>query len=86
MAVIDAWKGNADLPGAFLQADMPEDETVLVRPRIMVDTLLEHLYEPFVVQEGKAKGLYLELLKALYGTLREWCNRKRVHRGLTCLQ
>ena len=63
-----------DVPGAFLQADMPEVETVHVRlTGIMVDTLLkidQDLYEPFVVQEGKEKVLYLELLKALYGTLR----------------
>ena len=43
-AVIDAMEGVAvmDVPGTFLQANMPEDETVHVRlTRIMGDTLLE---------------------------------------------
>ena len=48
-----------DVPGAFLQADMPEDETVHVRlTGFMVDTLLEinqELYEPFVVQDTGRK-------------------------------
>jgi hypothetical protein len=49
------------------------DELVHVRlTGIMVDLLLEidnDMYAPFVVYEGKEKVLYLELLKALYGTL-----------------
>ena len=45
-AVIDAIEGRCvavmDDPGAFLRADMPEDETVHVQlTGIMVDTLLE---------------------------------------------
>ena len=28
------------------------------------------MYEPFVVYEGKQKVMYVELLKALYGTIR----------------
>ena len=63
-----------DVPGAFLQADMPEDESVHVWIYgSMADTFLEidpDLYGPYVVMEGKEKVLYLELLKALYGTLR----------------
>jgi hypothetical protein len=62
-----------DVPGAFL-TDQPVDELVHVRiTGIMVDTLLEidpEMYEPYVTYEGKEKVLYLELLKALYGTLR----------------
>ena len=42
-----------DVPGDFIQADMPEDDTVYVRlTGIMVDTLLEidqDLYEPYCV-------------------------------------
>ena len=70
----------------FLQVDMPEDETVHVRlTGIMVDTLLEieqDLYEPFVAQEGKEKVLYLELLKALYGTLHAKLIRKTTGVGV----
>ena len=77
-AVIDAMERRyvavMDVPGAFLQADMPEDETVHIRiTGVMVDILLEidpEMYGPYVVMEGKEKVLYLELLKALYGTLR----------------
>jgi Reverse transcriptase (RNA-dependent DNA polymerase) len=77
-AVIDAQERRnvaiVDVPGAFMQADMPEDETVHVRlTGIMVDILLDidhDMYAPFVTYEGKDKVLYVELLKALYGTLR----------------
>ena len=78
MAVIDAMEGRCvavmDVPVAFLQADMPEDETVHVHiTGIMVDILLgidPEMYGPYVVMEGKEKVLYLELLQATYGTLR----------------
>jgi hypothetical protein len=76
--VIDAMEGRdvaiIDVPGAFMQADMPEDETVHVRfTGLMVDKLLEidyDMYSPYIVYEGKVKCLYVQLLKALYGTLR----------------
>jgi Reverse transcriptase (RNA-dependent DNA polymerase) len=75
-AVIDALENRdvaiVDVPGAFMQADM--DEEVHVRfTGTMVDQLLEidaEMYEPYVTYEGKQKVLYVELLKALYGTLR----------------
>jgi hypothetical protein len=75
-AVIDALEGRdvaiIDVPGAFMQADM--DELVHVRfTGKMVDLLLEidpDMYGPCVVQEGKEKVMYVELLKALYGTVR----------------
>jgi hypothetical protein len=75
-AVIDALENRdvaiVDVPGAFMQADM--DELVHVRfTGTMVDQLLKidpEMYEPYVVYEGKQKVLYVELLKALYGTLR----------------
>jgi Reverse transcriptase (RNA-dependent DNA polymerase) len=77
-AVVDCYERRdvaiVDVPGAFLQTDQPVDELVHVRlTGIMVDLLLEidnDMYAPFVVYEGKEKVLYLELLKALYGTLR----------------
>jgi hypothetical protein len=74
--IVDAMEGRdvavVDVPGAFMQADM--DELVHVRfTGLMVDKLLEidyEMYAPFIVYEGKVKCLYVELLKALYGTLR----------------
>ncbi|MDG7001629.1 MAG: hypothetical protein JRN15_21230, partial [Nitrososphaerota archaeon] len=75
-AVIDAMEGREvavfDVPGAFMQADM--DELVHVRfTGKMVELLLEidmDMYGPCVTTEGRQKVMYVELLKALYGTLR----------------
>ena len=75
-AVVDAWEGRKvavlDVPGAFMQVDM--DETVHMRfEGEMVDKLLEideHLYASYVTEEKGKKVMYVELLKALYGTLR----------------
>ena len=75
-AVVDAWEGRKvavlDVPGAFMQVDM--DETVHVRfDGETVDKLLEideHLYASYVTEEKGKKAMYVELLKALYGTLR----------------
>ncbi len=75
-AVIDAHEGRdvavVDIPNAFLQADM--DESVHIRfTGKMVELLLEidpELYGPCITYEGKEKVMYVELLKALYGTLR----------------
>jgi hypothetical protein len=74
--VIDALEGRdvtvIDVPGAFMQADMDE----LVHERFtgkLVDLLLEidrNMYGPCVVKEGKETVVYVELLKALYGTIR----------------
>jgi hypothetical protein len=74
--VIDAMEGRdvavIDVPGAFMQADI--DELVHVRFNgKMVDLLLEidpAMYGPCVTTEGKEKVMYVELLKALYGTVR----------------
>jgi hypothetical protein len=74
--LIDAHEGRdvatVDIPGAFMQADMDD----LVHLRLtgkMVDLLLDidqDKYDPFVAQEGKEKVIYVELTKALYGTLK----------------
>jgi hypothetical protein len=74
--VIDALEGRdvavLDVPGAFMQADM--DELVHVRfTGKMVDLLMEidqNMYGPCIVKEGKETVMYVELLKALYGTVR----------------
>ena len=75
-AIVDAWENRKvavlDVPGAFMQVDM--DELVHVRFQgEMVDKLLEidhHLYASYVTVEKGEKVMYVELLKALYGTLR----------------
>ena len=75
-AVVDALENRdvaiVDVPGAFMQADM--DELVHIRfTGTMVDLLLQidpDMYGPYVTYEKGEKVIYVELLKALYGTLR----------------
>ena len=75
-AVIEAMEGREvavfDVPGTFMQADM--DELVHVRFNgKMVELLLEidkDMYGPCVTTEGWQQVMYVELLKALYGTFR----------------
>ena len=74
--VIDTKKhrdvATVDLPGAFMQADM--DEVVHMRTEGTMAELLicihPQLYCKYVVVEGTKKVLYIELCKALYGTLK----------------
>ena len=75
-AVVDAWQNRKvtglDIPWPFMQVDM--DKLVHVQFRgEMVDKLLEidhELYSSYVTVEQGEKVMYVELLKALYGTLR----------------
>ena len=75
-AVIDALESREvavlDVPGAFMQADI--DELVHVRfTGEMVSMLLNidnDMYSEYVVTEKGEKVMYMELLKALYSTLR----------------
>ena len=75
-AVIDAMEGwnvvVLDVPGAFMQAEI--DELVHVRfTGAMVTLLLEidyEMYNDYIVVEKGEQVMYMELLKALYGTLR----------------
>ena len=75
-AVIDAMEGRnvvvLDVPGAFMQAEI--DELVHVRfTGAMVTLLLEidyEMYKDYAVVEKGEQVMYMELLKALYGTLR----------------
>jgi hypothetical protein len=76
-SMIDALEGRevavVDFPGAFLQTDLTDEEVILRITGHMADLLVEidpEMYEPFVVQEGKEKVLYVQLLKAMYGILR----------------
>ena len=75
-AVIDALESRnvtvLDVPGAFMQAEI--DELVHVRfTGEMVNMLLQidnEMYKDYVVMEKGEQVMYMELLKALYGTLR----------------
>ena len=75
-AVIDAMENRmvavVDIPGAFMQADM--DPGVYMRIEgAMAELLMEidyDMYHPHMVMEKGKPVIYVELLKALYGTLR----------------
>jgi hypothetical protein len=72
-SLIDASEGrDVATVDTFMQADM--DDLVHVRQTgQMVDLLLqidETTYAPYVTREGTEKVLYVELAKALYGTLK----------------
>ena len=75
-AVIDAMENRTvavvDIPGAFMQADM--DPGVYMRIEgTMAELLMEidyDMYHPHMVMEKGKPVIYVELLKALYGTLR----------------
>ena len=75
-AVIDAMENRmvavVDIPGAFMQADM--DPGVYMRIEgAMVELLMEidhDMYQPHMVMEKGKPVIYVELLKAFYGTLR----------------
>ena len=78
-AVIDAMENRTvavvDIPGAFMQADM--DPGVYMRiDGAMAELLMEidyDMYHPHMVKEKGKPVIYVELLKALYGTLRAAC-------------
>ena len=74
-AVVDAWESQKvvvlDVPAAFMQVDMDELVHVWFEGE-RVDKLLEidqDLYTSYVTEEKGKKVMYVELLKALYGTL-----------------
>ena len=77
--VIDAKEqrdvATVDIPGAFMQGD--QDETVHMRLEGTLAELLTKcdpkLYRQYVVTENNRPVLYVELIKALYGTLRARC-------------
>ena len=74
--VIDAKEcrdmATVDIPGAFMQGD--QDETVHMRLEGTLAKLLTKcdpkLYRQYVITENNKPVLYVELIKALYGTLR----------------
>ena len=79
--VIDAKErrnvATVDIPGAFMQGD--QDETVHMRLEGTLAELLTkcdpNLYHQYVVTENKKPVLYVELIKALYGTLRAFWHK-----------
>ena len=74
--VIDALEGRdvavADIPGAFMQAGMDEVVHVKLEAEMaeMLARLDPKLYRKHIICEKGKPVLYVELLKALYGTLR----------------
>ena len=78
LCMIDALEGRhvatVDIPGAFLQTDMPEGEDVYIRLDGTMAELLCRLdpntYAPCMIQNSKRKVLYTKAKKAIYGTLR----------------
>jgi hypothetical protein len=75
-ATIDAMEerdvATLDIPGAFMQADIDEVVHVKFEGEIaeMLVKMDPKLYRKFVKDENGKSVLYVELLKALYGTLR----------------
>ena len=75
-ATIDAMEewdvATVDIPGAFMQADI--DEVIHVKFEGEIAEILVRmdpkLYRKYVKDENGKTVLYMELLKALYGTLR----------------
>ena len=74
-SLIDAKEGRkvatVDVPGAFMQSEM--DEVVHMRidgeaAKLLLEVDRE-TYEPFLAQEKGKPVLYVQLMKALYGTL-----------------
>ena len=75
-AVIDAMENrtvaDVDIPGTSMQADMDPGVYMWI-DGAMADLLLEidyDMYHPHMVEEKGKPVIYVELLKALYGTLR----------------
>jgi hypothetical protein len=74
-SIVDAMErrcvATLDIPGAFMHADM--DEIVHMRLDGPMAELLVRVdpekYKPYLTMEGKNQVLYVELNKALYGTL-----------------
>ena len=63
---------TVDVPGVFLQTDMDEVVYMVIRGKL-VDALVQYnpsKYEKFVVYNKGIKVIYVQLKKALYGTLR----------------
>ena len=74
-AVMDKWENCKvvifDVPRAFMKVDMDELAHVHFHGEMVMKLLEidEEMYHPFMVDEKGEQVMYIELLKALYGTL-----------------
>ena len=74
--LIDANEGRDvaifDVPGAYLQAEMPREKKLLMKFRNeFVDIMCEvnPEYEQYVIKENGKKVLYVKILRAIYGCI-----------------
>ena len=74
--LIDAYEDRhvaiADVPGAYLHAEMPPEKIVVLKLRGNFDDIMCRVkpeYRPHIRYEGKCKVLYLRVLRAIYGCL-----------------
>ena len=74
--LIDAREGRDvaifDIPGAYLQAEMPKEKKLLMKFRDeFVDIMCEvnPEYKQFVIEENGKKILYVKILRAIYGCI-----------------
>ena len=99
-AVIDAHKDRdvmcADIPNAFIQAEMPdisdgEERVTMKITGVLVDMLVQlspKNYGPYIVLEKQQKVIYSQWLKVIYGMLQAtllWYNKFRQELILTTL-
>ena len=80
-AVIDAHEGQdvmcADIPNAFIQAEMPDitdskEQVTMKITGVLVDMLVQlspKIYRPYILFEKQRKVIYIQVLKAIYGML-----------------
>ncbi len=74
--LIGAYEGRKhisfDIPGAFLQAEMPNDELVLLRFTGRIADILGEINENYIqhiqYEKGK-KVLYVKVIRAIYGCI-----------------
>ena len=100
-AVIDALKGRdvmcADIPNAFIQAEMPdisdgEERVTMKITGVLVDMLVQlspKIYGPYTVFEKQRKVIYVQVLKAIYGMLQAallWYNKFRQELEKECFE
>ena len=76
-AVIDAHENREvaviDIPNAFVQTEMEGEKVIMKFNGELAELLVTtspQLYTKYIVDENGKKVLYVELLKALYGTLK----------------
>ena len=74
--LIDANEGrdiaSFDVPGAYLQAEMPEEKKLLMKFRDeLVDIMCEVKpeYKQYVIKENGKRVLYAKILRAIYGCI-----------------